>query len=99
MFTTRLDQITNILRVIRTADGNIKTSALVSADGLVIASDHPEQIGDDRVSAKSAAMLSLGEKISIAPDRDELDQVIVSGKKGLVMLNAVGSEAVLTTLV
>ena len=99
MFTTRLDKITDMLRVLRTPDGNIQTSALVRTDGLVIASDLPEQVGEDRGSAMSAAMLSLGERISIELDRGKLDKVIVQGKKGLVMLYAVGSEAVLTTLV
>jgi len=93
------DQITDMLRILRTADGNIQASVLVSVDGLVIASDLPEQVGEDRVSAMSAAMLSLGERISIELDRGELGQVIVRGKKGLVMLYAVGSEAVLTTMV
>ncbi len=88
-----------MFRVLRTADGNIQAYALVSADWLLIASDLPEQVGEDRVSAMSAAMLSLGERISIELDWGELDQVIVRGKKGLVMLYAVGSEVVLSTLV
>ncbi len=68
MVETRLGQMTDMLRVLRTADGNIHASALVSADWLVIASDLPEQVGEDRVSAMSDAMLSLGERISIELD-------------------------------
>jgi hypothetical protein len=44
---TRLGQITDMLRILRTADGNIQASALVSAEGLMIASDLPEQVGED----------------------------------------------------
>jgi len=57
--------MTDMLRVLRTADGNIQAFALVSADGLVIASNLPEPVGEDRVSAMSGAMLSFGERISI----------------------------------
>ncbi|HRF93770.1 MAG TPA: roadblock/LC7 domain-containing protein, partial [Aggregatilineales bacterium] len=53
---------------------------------------------EDRVSAMSAAMLSLGERISSELGRGELEQVMVKGENGYVILTAVGEEAVLTVL-
>jgi len=47
----------------------------------------------------SAAMLSLGERISSELGRGILDQVYVRGKTGFVILMSVGEEAVLTALV
>ena len=47
----------------------------------------------------SAAMLSLGERISSELGRGELDQVYVRGEKGSVILMSIGEEAVLTALV
>jgi len=43
---------------------DIQASAIVSVDGLIIASALPSGAGEDRVAAMSAAMLSLGERIA-----------------------------------
>ena len=59
----------------------------------------PAGIEEDRVSAMSAAMLSLGERIASELGRGQLDQVYIRGDSGYVILMSVGEEAVLTTLV
>jgi len=46
----------------------------------------------------SAAMLSLGERISSELGRGELEQVYVKGQNGYVILNRRRGEAVLTVL-
>ena len=46
----------------------------------------------------SAAMLSLGERISSELGRGLLQQLYVNGENGYVILNAIGEEAVLTVL-
>ena len=46
----------------------------------------------------SAAMLSLGERISGELGRGGLEQVYIRGDGGYVLLTAVGQEAVLTAL-
>jgi len=66
---------------------------------LIMASALPEGVEDDRVSAMSAAMLSLGERIAQELQRGELEQVYIKGDDGYVILTAVGEEAVLTALV
>jgi len=45
-------------------DSEIEAAAVVSLDGLIIASALPEAISEDRVSAMSAAIISLAESIS-----------------------------------
>ena len=50
------------------------------------------------MSAMSAAMLSLGERIAGELGRGLLDQVYVKGDDGYVILMSVGEEAVLTVL-
>lgn len=63
-----------------------------------MASSLPAEVEEDRVSAMSAAMLSLGERIAGELGRGTLDQVYIKGEKGFVILMAVGEEAVLTVL-
>ena len=63
-----------------------------------MASALPGTVEEDRVSAMSAAMLSLGERIASELARGSVDQVYVKGDNGYVILMAVGTEAVLTAL-
>jgi predicted regulator of Ras-like GTPase activity (Roadblock/LC7/MglB family) len=63
-----------------------------------MASNLPTHVEEDRVSAMSAAMLSLGERISSELGRGTLEQVFIKGEKGYVILTSVGEEAVLTVL-
>ncbi len=78
---------------------DIESMALVSLDGLIMASALPEGMSEDRVSAMSAAMLSLGEQISREMGRGSLEQLYTKGNNGYVILVAVGTEAVLTSLI
>jgi predicted regulator of Ras-like GTPase activity (Roadblock/LC7/MglB family) len=86
------------LRDMQAASPDIEASAVVSVDGLIIASALPADAEEDRVSAMSAAMLSLGERISGELGRGNLEQVFIRGENGYVILTAVGDEAVLTAL-
>jgi predicted regulator of Ras-like GTPase activity (Roadblock/LC7/MglB family) len=99
MAKSRTEQMVERLHTLQRATPDIEASALVSLDGLLMASALPTNIGEDRVSAMSAAMLSLGERISAELGRGLLDQVYIRGEKGYVLLVAVGDAAVLTALV
>ena len=95
---SRTEQIIARLRDLRVSTPDIEASAVVSVDGLIMASDLPADVEEDRVSAMSAAMLSLGERIAGELGRGVLDQVYIRGANGYVILSAVGEEAVLTVL-
>ncbi len=86
------------LRDLQVSSPDIEASAVVSVDGLIIASALPHEVEEDRVSAMSAAMLSLGERIASELGRGALSQVYIRGEKGYVILMSVGEEAVLTAL-
>jgi len=76
----------------------IEAAAVVSLDGLIIASSLPPEISEDRVSAMSAAILSLSESISREMGRGALEQVFTKGDKGYVILTAINEHAGLTVL-
>ncbi|WP_448592905.1 roadblock/LC7 domain-containing protein [Thermoflexus hugenholtzii] len=98
MARSRTELIVQRLKDLQASTPDIEASALVSVDGLIIASALPRDVEEDRVSAMSAAMLSLGERIASELGRGALDQVYVHGSNGYVILMAVGQEAVLTVL-
>ena len=99
MARSRSELMVDRLRELQTATTDIEASAIVSVDGLIMASALPADAGEDRVSAMSAAMLSLGERIAGELGRGTLDQVYVRGDNGYVILMSIGEEAVLTALI
>lgn len=98
MAISRSQQMVDRLQELQASSPDIQASAVVSVDGLTIASALPQGVEEDRVSAMSAAMLSLGERIASELGRGALDQVYIKGEEGYVMLISIGEDAVLTTL-
>ncbi len=98
MTKSRSDQMVDRLRNMQAAAPDIEASAVVSVDGLIMASALQQGVEEDRVSAMSAAMLSLGERISNELGRAGLEQVYIKGDAGSIVLTSVGEEAVLTAL-
>jgi predicted regulator of Ras-like GTPase activity (Roadblock/LC7/MglB family) len=86
------------LRQLQASSPDIEASAIVSVDGLTIASALPQGVEEDRVSAMSAAMLSLGERIAGELGRGNLAQVYIKGENGYIVLMSIGEDAVLTAL-
>lgn len=98
MTKSRTELLSERLRDLQASSPDMEASAIVSVDGLAIASALPADAEEDRVAAMSAAMLSLGERISGELSRGDLDQVYIKGNTGYVVLMAIGTEAVLTVL-
>jgi len=98
MVSDRVQTMVCRLREMQASAPDIEASAIVSVDGLTIASALPQGVEEDRISAMSAAMLSLGERISTELGQGTLEQVYVKGENGYVILMSVGKDAVLTAL-
>lgn len=98
MSRSRTELMVDRLRDLQASSPDVEASAVVSVDGLTMASALPASVEEDRVSAMSAAMLSLGERIATELGRGLLDQVYIRGENGFVILMSVGRDAVLTVL-
>jgi predicted regulator of Ras-like GTPase activity (Roadblock/LC7/MglB family) len=98
MEKSRTELMIERLRNLQSSTQDVEASAVVSVDGLIIASSLPTSVEEDRVSAMSAAMLSLGERISGELGRGLLQEVYIHGSGGYVLLVSIGSDAVLTVL-
>lgn len=94
----RADMLTSILSELNGTSSDIEASAIISTDGLTMASALPAGLDEDRVGAMSAAMLSLGDRTSQELARGGLEQVLVKGAKGYVLMIYAGKEAVLTVM-
>lgn len=91
-------KLQSILQNFVTATSDIQGAALVSPDGLPLASSLPGEMDEERVSAMSAAMLSLGERIGSELSRGLIDRIYVEGEKGYGILTNCGEDAVLLVL-
>lgn len=76
----------------------VEAAAVVSFDGLPMASALPATMDEDRVAAMSAALLSLGERAAEGLGRGALSQVYIEGEHGTVFLVSCDDEAVLVAV-
>ena len=95
---SKVQELTDLLKDLEGTTPDIEASAVVSVDGLMIASALPQDVEEDRVAAMSAAMLSLGERTATELARGNLSEVYVKGENGYVVLMAAGEDAVLTSM-
>jgi uncharacterized protein len=77
---------------------DVEAAAVVSFDGLPMASALPDELEEDRVGAMSAALLSLGEQAALGLGRGQLNQVFVEGQHGFVFLMSARDQAVLAAI-
>lgn len=87
-----------VLQSFVTTTADVQGSALVTPDGLPLASSLPSGMDDERVSAMSAAMLSLGERIGKELARGDIDRIYVEGSEGFSILTKCDEEAVFIVL-
>ncbi len=92
------DILTSILNGLSGTSGDIKATGVVSTDGLMMASKMPSEMDEDAVGVMSAAMLSLGDRTSKELARGMLDQVLIRGDNGYILMTYAGEDAVLTIL-
>ena len=94
----RADMLTSVLTELNGTSADIEASGVISTDGLMMASVLPSGLDEDRVGAMSAAMLSLGDRTSQELNRGGLEQVLIKGENGYVLMTYAGEEAVLTVI-
>jgi hypothetical protein len=74
----------------------VTSAAIVSAEGLPIASALPQGVDETRIAAMSAALLSLSKKAIIEMSKGDFDQLYIKGSEGYLLVMQAGPNAVLT---
>jgi predicted regulator of Ras-like GTPase activity (Roadblock/LC7/MglB family) len=93
-----IEKLGSILQNFVTSTNDVQGAALVTPDGLPLAASIPGGMDEERVSAMSAAMLSLGERIGNELGRGGIDRILVEGDKGYGILTSCGEDAVFLVL-
>lgn len=94
----RADRLVTALDEFIRSSPDVEAAAIVSFDGLPMASALPDDLEEDRLGAMSAALLSLGEQAAIGLGRGALNQVFVEGEHGFVFLMSTRDQAVLAAI-
>jgi hypothetical protein len=87
-----------ILKDFVSTTADVEGAAMVTPDGLPLASSLPGGMDEERVSAMSAAMLSLGDRIGKELSRGNIDRIYVEGEEGFSILTSCGQDAVFLVL-
>ena len=95
---SRSDRLDRTIHALLSQTPEIEAAAVVSFDGLPMASALPPSMDEDRVAAMSAALLALGERAAQGLGRGELSQVYIEGDAGTVFLISADDEAVLVAV-
>lgn len=92
------EKLNMVLQQFVTSTSDVQGAALVTPDGLPLATSLPAGMDEERVSAMSAAMLSLGERIGSELARGGVDRIYVEGDQGYGVLTSCGEDAVFLVL-
>ncbi len=93
-----VEKLNTVLQNFVTGTSDVEGAALVTPDGLPLANSLPIGMDEERVSAMSAAMLSLGERIGSELARGSIDRIYVEGDAGYGVLTSCAEDAVLLVL-
>ena len=90
------ETLDHLLRKLLGAIPEVKAAAIVSAEGLPIASALPQGVDETRIAAMTAALLSLSERAIIEMSKGDFDQLYIKGSSGYLLILQAGPNAVLT---
>jgi len=94
----RADQLNRTLRKLQHDSPGVEASALISEDGLMIASALSQDMEETRVAGMTATLLNLGSRATIELSRGTVQEVIVRGEHGYAVLISAGRGALLLAL-
>jgi len=98
MPNTKKEKLTQILQKL-TSSGDIEGAAVITRDGLLIASDLSEGIDGDTFAAMSATMTGAAETAVQELKKSSPDRVIVESKNAKLITTGAGEQAILACIV
>lgn len=95
---SRLDELNKILRKLQSNSPGLEASALISEDGLMIASALTPDLDETRVAGMTATLLNLGTRAAVELTRGDVKEVIIRGERGYAVMIDAGRGALLLAL-
>lgn len=94
----KVTKIHQVLRTLLKTSPYVRAAAVIRLSGITVAAEMPYYVEQDRVSAMSAVMLLLGERMNLAMRSGELGKVYIQGANGHIVLISVTGDAVLSVM-
>jgi len=91
-------QMVGHLRNLKAINTKIEAASVVSADGQIMASTFPTDMDEARVVYLSATLLSASEQLMSELKSSGLHRITLEGDNKLLVLSAVGEDAILAVL-
>lgn len=88
-------KIIAVLRHLNTKSADIEASAVMTKDGLNVASVLGDDVNPDRLSAMCASLLALADTTANELGRGTVKQLLLEGTKGIMLIVHIGKDAVL----
>lgn len=95
---SREEQLSQILKNLYSSTPDIEGAAVISMDGLVIASSLPAAVEEDRISAMTAALYGIGLRTAEELQRGKVEQLYIKGDNGYMLITQAGADAVLAVM-
>ncbi len=96
--SSRVDQIHNILTKLKAGHDGVQGCLLVTAQGLPIDSATDGTTDEDLISAMTAAISSVSERVTQELGKGKINNISILSDGGYIILLDVASRAVLTVL-
>lgn len=96
--TNRTESLNKILKNLQSGSPDVEAVALISDDGLMVASVLPQYLDETRVAGMSATLLALGVRAGAELRRGDIEEVIVRGEDGYAVMIAAGRGVLLLVL-
>lgn len=94
----RMETVNRVLRTLQTESPDVTAAALLSDDGLIIASALPQHLDEARVGGMSATLVALGTRAASELGIGTPQQVLVRASDGFAVLATASPGTVLLVL-
>lgn len=94
----RVEVMNRVLRTLTTESPDVQAAALVSEDGLLLASALPQHVEELRVGGMSATLLHLGARAATELALGPPEQILIKGADGYAILTTASQGTVLLVL-
>ena len=96
--SSRIEQIHNILTKLKAGHDGVEGCILVTAQGLPIDSATDGRADEDLISAMTASISSVSERVTQELGKGQINNISILGEQGYIILLDVAARAVLTVL-
>ena len=92
------ETLVGILSDLNHSSLDIQASAIISNEGLVMATQIDENLDKDRVAAMTTAISAQAQRVAREINLGKLQQVLIKGQQGYAMIISAGEQAILTIM-